>query len=93
MTNKSVRCEIRQGQMLEAVKENVQNLVVAETYNFSIAAKKETNIDIRVYCAAQHRGDPSGSRVRFTPYILNASSAVYESQSSVWSYIENGYWR
>lgn len=91
ITNKSVICAIKQGQMLEAVNENVQNLVVAETCKFSIAANQQTSIDIRVYCAAQHRGDPSNSRVRFTPYFLNASSEVYESQSSVWSYIENGY--
>lgn len=93
ITNKSVFCEIKQGQMLEAVNENVQNLVVAETCKFSIAAHRQTSVDVRVYCAARHRGDPSNSRVRFTPYFLNASSAVYESQSSVWSYIENGYWR
>lgn len=91
ITNKAVICEIKQGQMLEAVKENVQNLVVAETSRFSIAAHQQTSVDIRVYCAAHHRGDPSSSRVRFTPYFLNASSYVYESQSSVWSYIENGY--
>jgi len=91
ITNKSVFCEIKQGQMLEAVNENVQNLVVAETCKFSIAAHRQTSVDVRVYCAARHRGDPSNSRVRFTPYFLNASSAVYESQSSVWSYIENGY--
>lgn len=91
ITNKSVICEIKQGQMLEAVNENVQNLVVAESYKFSIAANQQTNIDIRVYCAAQHRGDPSNSRVRFTPYFLNASSKVYESQTSVWNYIEYGY--
>jgi hypothetical protein len=91
ITNKSVFCEIKQGQMLEAVNENVQNLVVAETRKFSIAANHQTSVDVRVYCAAHHRGDPSNSRVRFTPYFLNASSAVYESQSSVWSYIESGY--
>lgn len=91
ITNKSVFCEIKQGQMLEAVNENVQNLVVAETRKFSIAANHQTSVDVHVYCAASHRGDPSNSRVRFTPYFLNASSAVYESQSSVWSYIENGY--
>ena len=91
ITNKAVLCEIKQGQMLEAVNENVQNLVVAETYRFSIAANHQTNMDIRVYCAARHRGDPSNSRVRFTPYLLNASSKVYESQSSVWNYIEYGY--
>lgn len=91
ITNKAVRCEIKQGQMLEAVNENVQNLVVAETCKFSIAANQQTNLDIRVYCAARHRGDPSNSRVRFTPYFLNASSEIYESQSSVWNYIENGY--
>ena len=91
VTNRLVTCEIKQGQMLEIVNENVQNLVVAETRRFSIAAHQETNIDIRVYCASQHRGDPSGSRVRFTPYLLNASSNVYETQSSVWDYIEYGY--
>lgn len=91
ITNKSVLCEIKQGQMLEAVNENVQNLVVAETTKFSIAANQQTTVDIRVYCAARHRGDPSNSRVRFTPYLLNASNSVYESQSSVWTYIENDY--
>lgn len=91
ITNKAVFCEIKQGQMLEAVNENVQNLVVAETRRFSIAAHQQTSVDIHVYCAAHHRGDPSNSRVRFTPYFLNASSYVYESQSSVWSYIENRY--
>lgn len=91
ITNKSILCEIKQGQMLEAVNENVQNLVVAENQRFSIAAHQQTTLDIHVYCAARHRGDPSNSQVRFTPYLLNAASAVYESQSSVWSYIENGY--
>ena len=91
ITNKAVICEIKQGQMLEAVNENVQNLVVAETSRFSIAAHQQASVDVHVYCAAYHRGDPSNSRVRFTPYFLNASSSVYESQSSVWSYIENGY--
>ncbi len=91
ITNRSVVCEIQQGQMLEIVNENVQNLVVAETYKFAIAANQQTEISIHAYCASHHRGDPSGSRVRFTPYILNASSSVYESQTSVWNYIENRY--
>ena len=91
ISNKAVICEIKQGQMLEAVNENVQNLVVAETSRFSIAAHQQTSVDVHVYCASYHRGDPSNSRVRFTPYFLNASSSIYESQSSVWSYIENGY--
>ena len=91
ITNRSVVCEIQQGQMLEIVNENVQNLVVAESYKFAIAANQQTEISVHAYCAAHHRGDPSGSRVRFTPYILNASSSVYESQSRVWNYIESRY--
>lgn len=91
ITNKSILCEIKQGQMLEAVNENVQNLVVAESCRFSIAAHQQTSADLHVYCAAHYRGDPSNSQVRFTPYLLNASSAVYESQSNIWSYIENKY--
>ena len=87
LTNKTIVCEIKQGQMLEVVNENVQNLVVAETYKFSIASRQQTNMNVHVYCAARHRGDPSNSRIRFTPYFLNASSEVYENQSSVWSYI------
>lgn len=90
VTNERVSFEIKQGQMLEIVNENVQNLVVAQKYEFSIAAKQQTTFDVRVYCAAQHRGDPSNSSVRFTPYLLKAPSEVYESQSSVWEYIENG---
>lgn len=91
ITNHSVVCEIKQGQMLEIANENVQNLVVAETVKFSIAANQRTEISVHAYCASHHRGDPSGSRVRFTPYILNASSSVYESQINVWNYIENRY--
>lgn len=90
-TNRTVRCEIKQGQMLEAVNENVQNLVVAENKIIALAANQQTTMDIRVYCAAHYRKDPTGSSVRFTPYFLKASSNVYESQSSVWNYIEKGY--
>lgn len=88
-TNKTVSCEILQGQMLETVKEGAQNLVVAESYRFTMRAYEATEVDVHVYCAAHYRGDPSGYSIRFTQYFLNASSEVYQSQLSVWDYIES----
>ena len=90
-TNNTISCEILQGQMLEAVREGVQNLVVAETTRFTMRSYEEKEVDVHVYCAAHYRRDPSGSSVRFTRYFLNASTEVYNSQSAVWNYIESRY--
>lgn len=91
VTDDRIDCEIQQGQMLEIVNEDVQNLVVAENVYFSVGARETVEIQAHVYCASRHRGDPSLSSVRFTKYILDASSVVYNSQESVWNYIETSY--
>lgn len=87
-TSKTITCDIPQGQMLETEAENAQNLVVSEAINFIIKAKQQIEVTVPVYCAAHKRGSPVDSKVRFTPYVLNAPSSVYKSQQDVWNYIE-----
>ena len=88
-TSKPITCEIPQGQMLETEAEDAQNLVVSEAINFIIEAKQQIEVKVPVYCAAHKRGSPVDSKVRFTPYVLNAPSSVYKSQQDVWNYIES----
>lgn len=79
---------IRQGTMIESETENVQNIVVTKQYNVSLPPLQTSSISVLAYCAARHRSSPSGKRGRITPYVLNAPGYVYNTQQSVWDYIE-----
>ena len=82
---------VDQGQMIESGKEGVQNIVVKEKVSASVPGHGSTMVTVQCLCAARHRGDPSGSVGRLTPYRLNAPPSAYATQESVWDYIESIY--
>ena len=83
--------KIRRGLLLEAVNGNVQNIVVKESISVHLRAYESVKVTVTAYCASQHRGSPVGSKVRITPFYLNASSTVFSSQESLWQWQNNRY--
>lgn len=79
---------IKQGTMIESESENVQNIVVTQQYELSIPPLQTVSTSVLAYCAAHHRSDPSRTRGRITPYVLNAPNSVYNTQQTVWDYLE-----
>lgn len=88
ITNITQVIVIEQGQMLEAEKEDVQNIVVCKSSVTSLSPGESAAITLECMCAAHHRGSPVGSRVKLTPYILDAPSSVFEKQQRVWDFLE-----
>ena len=87
-TDEEVDVTVPQGQMIESVKENAQNIVVAEEKQVVLQPYEKRVIRVPAMCAARRRSDPSGSKGRITPYVLTAPPNAYQSKYSVWSYIE-----
>lgn len=87
-TSQEVVVNIPQGQMIEAERENVQNVVIKEDKQVVLQPYESKIVRISAACAAHHRSSPSGSKARITPYVLTAPYSTYNSQQSVWDYIE-----
>lgn len=87
-TSQEVVVNIPQGQMIEAERDNVQNVVIKEDKQVVLQPYENKTIKVSASCAAHHRSSPSGSKARITPYILTAPYSAYSSQQSVWDYIE-----
>lgn len=91
VTNKTgydVVVNIPQGQMIEAEKDNVQNVVVTEGKQIVLQPYENKTFRVTASCAAHHRSSPSGSKGRITPYVLTAPQSTYHTQQSIWDYIE-----
>lgn len=87
-TSQEVVVNIPKGQMIEAERDNVQNVVVKEDKQVVLQPYESKTIRVPALCAAHHRSDPDRSIGRITPYILDAPYNAYKSQQSVWNYIE-----
>lgn len=87
-TSQEVVVNIPQGQMIEAERDNVQNVVIKEDKQVVLQPYENKTIRASASCAAHHRSSPSGSKGRITPYLLTAPHSAYNSQQSVWDYIE-----
>ena len=88
LTQSRVEVMIYQGMMLEIIGEGLQNLVISRDVQVVLEASETRSVRLETYCASPHRSTPSGP-ARVTPYRMNASTAIYQSQSSVWQYIES----
>lgn len=87
ITNITQVVVIEQGQMLEAEKEDVQNIVVCKRAVASVPPGCSETMTLECMCAAHHRGPPVGSRAKLTPYRLDAPSSVFEKQQRVWDFL------
>lgn len=87
-TGQDVEVNIPQGQMIEAEKDNVQNVVVTEDKKIELQPYESKIFCLSASCASQHRSSPSGSKGRITPYVMTAPKSTYHSQKSIWDYIE-----
>lgn len=88
LTQQTLTILIPQGLIFEIVDNGEQNLVVSEEVLITLSAYESQSISLSTYCAAHHRSSPSGP-ARVTPYVLYAPASIYQSQSSVWQYIES----
>ncbi|GEM_PF-4410580 len=80
--------KIPQGQMIEAQRENVQNIVVSASEQTEMRPFSSAFISVPARCASRKRSDPSGSEARITPYVLTAPKSAYGTKYSLWDYIE-----
>lgn len=87
ITNTTQVVVIEQGQMLEAEKEDVQNIVVCKRAVASVPPGGSETMTLECMCAAHHRGSPIGSRAKITPYRLDAPPSVFEKQQRVWDFL------
>lgn len=83
--------EVPQGSMLEAENENVQNIVVAKSVSTKLSPSETKTVTVKAMCAARRRGDPVRSKVKLTPFRLNAPSWAYQSKQQLWDWIESNH--
>lgn len=88
LTQSRVEVMIYQGMMLEIINEGQQNLVISKDVQIVLEASETRSVRLETYCASPHRDTPSGP-ARVTPYRMNAPTSIYQSQTSVWQYVES----
>lgn len=83
--------DIPQGTMLEAENDNVQNIVVAKSVSTKLSPSETKTVTVKAMCAARRRGDPTRSKVKLTPFRLNAPSWSYQTKQQLWDWIESNH--
>lgn len=83
--------EVPQGSMLEAENDNVQNIVVAKSVSTKLSPSETKTVTVKAMCAARRRGDPTKSKVKLTPFRLNAPSWSYQTKQQLWDWIESSH--
>lgn len=83
--------DIPQGTMLEAENDNVQNIVVAKSVSTKLSPSETKTVTVKAMCAARKRGDPTRSKVKLTPFRLNAPSWSYQTKQQLWDWIESNH--
>lgn len=83
--------DIPQGTMLEAENDNVQNIVVAKSVSTKLSPSETKTVTLKAMCAARKRGDPTMSKVKLTPFRLNAPSWSYQTKQQLWDWIESNH--
>ena len=83
--------DISQGTMLEAENDNVQNIVVAKSVSTKLSPSETKTVTVKAMCAARRRGDPTRSKVKLTPFRLNAPSWSYQTKQQLWDWIESNH--
>lgn len=83
--------DIPQGSMLEAENDNVQNIVVAKSVSTKLSPSETKTVTVKAMCAARRRGDPVRSKVKLTPFRLNAPSWSYQTKQQLWDWIESSH--
>jgi len=76
------------GQMLEVQTPDVQNIVVSDTYAAILEPYQTKTFSVRAYCAAEKRKDPTYHSAKLTPFVLTAPIYAYNSQQSLWRFLE-----
>lgn len=88
-TDSTTGVDIPYGTMLEAQNDNVQNIVVCSTACVTIPPLQTRKVSVKAMCAARRRSNPTGSKVKLTPFLLNVPKASYKTKESLWNSIEN----
>jgi len=86
LTDNEIGTNIPEGTMIEAVNNDVQNVVTTSYKYVTIPPHQSKRVSIPAVCAAKKRKDPTGSLARITPYKLIPDDYNRYTQESVWQY-------
>jgi len=85
VTPDEIYVEIPKGTMIEAVNNDVQNIVTTKSVYATIPPRQRKMLSIPAVCAAKNRKTPTGSKARFTPYMMSSYDSEYK-QDAVWNH-------
>ncbi len=85
-TENNVGATIPEGTVIEAVDNDVQNIVTTRPEYISVPPHQTKTISIPSVCAAKKRKDPVGSKARITPYMLTSENYANYTQDAVWEH-------
>lgn len=85
-TSEEIEVIIPLGQMIESMRNDVQNVVISQEKTITLQPYEVAHFSVPALCAAKMRGGPSGSAARVTPYVMNAPSYVYSHQDDIWNF-------